>query len=203
MPLLRLPPVIPGITVPAPVPRPDGRSITQMAVCSPTSHPFWRWRYSSAKTFVITGRAALRMVQRDGTAVSIPMTTRFSSSVAARQHDGVVAQRAGPVAAPSPPVRLEVGGAAHALILQTCDRPTAPHAVGMQRGKVPGVRSAVARTAISAISVRRDFTDHHHIRVRTQNCAQRQLQAYRHAYVGATWRLTDPFNQRISIGSEP
>ena len=145
-------------------------------------------RGTSAKTFVITGGATLRMVQRDGMRIGDPHKAFFFVG-GRRGLTAVGAQRADQSLRHHARQAGREQERLHAHILQTRDRPH--RRVGMQRGKyqVPSERCLNGDFCGFGIA---DFTDHHHIRVLTQNRAQATGEG--HADAGVNLRLTDPFN---------
>ncbi len=143
------------------------------------------WQYVRGNLYV-TGGAALRMVQSDGTRVG-NSSRRFSSSVAGagwRQSGHSVE----PVAAPSRPSDWKRAGKAPPHILQTRDRPH--RRVGMQRGKTRCPVSE-AWTAISAVSVSRIHRPSPHP---GPDAKSRAGHGQSHADAGVNLCLTNSFN---------
>ena len=108
-----------------------GLTVDQITQCGVHHNQFMDGS-TSAKTFVITGRAALRMVQRDGMRIGDPHKTFFFVG-GRRGLTAVGAQRADQSLRHHARQTGREQERLHAHILQTCDRPH--RCVGMQRGK--------------------------------------------------------------------
>ncbi len=162
MPLLRIPASVAGHNVPAPVPRPDGGSNQQCGV----HHNQFMDSGASAKTFGLQAGQPCGWYSVTVRASVIPAgvflrqwqaRTGGNRDTAANQSLRHHARQTGREQERLPPI--------------SCKRVIAPTAVLVCSVEVPGVRSVKPEQRFLRFRYR-GFTDHHHIRVLTQNCAQ-------------------------------